>query len=87
MVTVRIPALMRDLTGGRNEVAVAGRTLRQVIAALEADYPGMGTRLLEDGSPRPELAFAVDGEVATLGLLQPVGESSEVVILPAISGG
>ncbi len=42
---------------------------------------------MEDGSLRPELAFAVDGETAELGLLQPVGERSEVLILPAMSGG
>ena len=87
MATVRIPALLRDLTGGRNEVEVAGRNLRQVVAALEAGFPGMGARLLDEGEQRPELAFAVDGEVATLGLLQPVAENSEVVILPAIGGG
>ncbi len=87
MASVRIPALMRDLTGGQPVVEVSGRNLRQLVAALDASYPGMRERLLDEGEPRPELAFAVDGEVATLGLLQPVSEGSEVVILPALGGG
>lgn len=87
MASVRIPALMRDLTRGQPVVEVSGKNLRQLVAALETAYPGMRERLTEDGEPRPEIAFSVDGEVATLGLLQPVSEGSEVVILPAISGG
>jgi molybdopterin converting factor small subunit len=87
MAVVHIPSLLRDLTGGRSEVEVSGRTLRQIVDALDRSYPGMKARLIEDGLPRAEIAFSVDGEVATLGLLQPVNEGSEVLILPAISGG
>ena len=87
MALVRIPSLLRDISGGRSEVEVQGRNLRQVVDALDAQCPGMKARLMEGGSLRPELAFAVDGETAELGLLQPVGERSEVLILPALSGG
>ena len=79
--------MLRDLTGGRSEVQVSGRTLREVVRSLDQQYPGMAARLLEDGRPRSEIAFAVDGVVADLGLLQPVEERSEVIIMPAISGG
>jgi sulfur-carrier protein len=85
--TVWIPAQMRDLTGGRSRVAVPGRTVRQVVENLDAEYPGAGSRLLEDGRLSPLLAVAVDSEVSTLGLLQPVGEESEVHFIPAVSGG
>lgn len=87
MAVVWIPPLMRDLAGGQSRVEVPGRTLREVIANLEGEYPGLGKRICEGGQIRPELALAVDGEVTQIGLLQPVGESSEVHILPAISGG
>jgi molybdopterin converting factor small subunit len=87
MALVRIPSLLRDISGGRSEVEVQGRNLRQVVDALDAQCPGIKARLMEDGSLRPELAFAVDGETAELGLLEPVGERSEVLILPALSGG
>ena len=35
MAEVWIPSLLRDLTGGREKVAVAGTTVRQLIDGLE----------------------------------------------------
>ncbi|MHB8574104.1 MAG: MoaD/ThiS family protein [Dehalococcoidia bacterium] len=87
MAIVRIPSLLRELTGGRAEVEASGRTLREIVRSLDAAFPGIGNRLLDEDSLRPELSFAVDGEIADLGLLQPVSERSEIIILPAISGG
>jgi molybdopterin synthase sulfur carrier subunit len=87
MATVFIPALLRDLTGGRDTVVVPGATVRQVIEALEAAYPGVKGRLCEGDDLRRGVAVAVDTEVARLGLRQPVGEKSEVHFLPAVSGG
>ncbi len=86
-VTVWIPSLLRDLTGGRETVRVAGRTVRQVIDALEGLYPGLRDRLCRDDGLRPGIAVAVDTQLAPLGLLQPVRENSEVHFLPAVSGG
>jgi molybdopterin converting factor small subunit len=87
MVTVRIPSLLQTLTGGANEVCAQGATVREVFADLDRSYPGIGARLVEDGTLRPELAVAVNGEISPLGLLQPVADNSELVIMPAISGG
>ena len=87
MATVWVPSLMRDLTGGADRVDVPGRTVRQVIESLEAAYPGMKHRLVEDDRLKPAIGVAVDGVMSRLGLRQPVGESSEVHFLPAVSGG
>lgn len=84
---VWIPSLMRDLTGGAARATVPGRTIRQVVDALEAAYPGARGRLCAGDDLDPSVAVAVDGELATLGLLQPVGEESEVHFLPALAGG
>ena len=78
---------MRDLTGGEARVTVPGATLRQIINNLEAMYPGAKDRLCDDDGINPAVAVVVDGEQTRLGLLQPVGETSEVHFLPAISGG
>ena len=43
--------------------------------------------MLEDGDIAPNIAVAIDGDVAIMGLLQRVGENSEVHFLPAIGGG
>jgi molybdopterin converting factor small subunit len=87
MATVWIPAPMRDLTNGQETVTVSGARIGQVIEALEQRFPGMRERLAVADGLRPGIAAVVDGEVARLGLLQPVGPASEVHFLPAISGG
>lgn len=87
MATVWIPSLLRDLCGGDRVIEVPGRTVRQVIDALDARCPGMRDRLLADGELRPDLAVSVDGETTQIGLLQSVGENSEIHLLPALGGG
>jgi molybdopterin synthase sulfur carrier subunit len=87
MPVVFIPSLMRHLTGGRERVRVSGSTVRQVINSLEAAHPGVRERIMEDGRIHPSVTVFVDGEQALLELLEPVGEDSEVHILPAVSGG
>jgi molybdopterin synthase sulfur carrier subunit len=87
MATVWIPSLLRDLAGGRDTVVVAGASVREVVDALERLYPGMRERLCEGDALRSGVAVAVDAQLAPLGLLQPVGENSEVHFLPAIGGG
>jgi molybdopterin synthase sulfur carrier subunit len=78
---------MRDLTGGADRVDVPGRTVRQVIESLDAAYPGMKARLVEDDRLKPAIGVAVDGVMSRRGIRQPVGETSEVHFLPAVSGG
>jgi molybdopterin synthase sulfur carrier subunit len=88
MATVYIPALLRDLTRGQEKVSLQASTLRQVIEQLDALFPGIKTRLCEpDGALRAGMAVAVDTQLATLALLQPVAETSEVHFVPAIAGG
>jgi molybdopterin synthase sulfur carrier subunit len=89
MPRVFIQSQLRDLTGGRTEVELPGATLRQVIAALDAEYPGLAARLLDrgGGALAPSLAVSIDGQVTSRGLLARVGPTSEVHFLPAIGGG
>ena len=87
MAKVWVPTLLRSLCQGERVVVVPGRSVRQVVDNLEARCPGIRERLVEDGELRPDLAVSVDGETTQIGLLQPVGEQSEVHILPALGGG
>jgi molybdopterin converting factor small subunit len=87
MVTVFIPSLMQGLTDGEHRVEIDGATVRQIIDNLEARYPGMKERLVENNRVKSNISVAIDGEVTTLGMLGKVGESSEVHFLPAIGGG
>jgi len=87
MPTVSIPVLLKDLTDGARHVEVEGTTLAEIVAALEAIYPGIEARIRQGDSISPNLAFTVDGKIAAGGLATPVGPDSEVSILPAFGGG
>jgi molybdopterin synthase sulfur carrier subunit len=84
---VRIPTMLRELTGGRETVEAAGATVRDVINDLERQWPGIREHLVEGGRLRGNLSVAVDGEVSPLGLAEAVEPSSEVHFVAAIRGG
>ena len=87
MVTVFIPTMLQPMTSGVKQVDLEARNVRQVIDRLDELYPGMKARLVEDGQIRSNVEVAIDGEVARMGLLERVGETSEVHFVPAIGGG
>ena len=87
MATVWIPSLVRDMTAGQELVTVTGATLGEVIDQLDLRFPGIKSRLCAGDNLKTGLAAVIDSEVSRLGLLQPVGNQSEVHFLPAIGGG
>ena len=87
MATVYIPTMLLPVTGGIKQVHVEAANVRQIINGLEEQFPGIRERLIEDNQIRSNLAVSVDGEIARMGLLERVGENSEVHFVPAISGG
>ena len=78
---------MRSLTEGKSQVEVDGSTVREIVDALEARYPGVAARIVEEGRIRPGLSVAVDGTVGNKGMREPVGPNSEVHFVPAMTGG
>ena len=87
MADVWIPVAVQKLTGGMDRIQASGSTVRQIIASLDREYPGIGSALTMDGEIVPGMVAIVDGEVAYMGMLEHVGEDSEVHFLPAIGGG
>jgi molybdopterin converting factor small subunit len=87
MATIWIPSLMRDLTAGQAEVVAEGQTLGAVIDALEQACPGVKARVLKGDRLDPKLHVLVDGQIALLGLEEPVDKASQIQIVPAIAGG
>lgn len=87
MAVVWIPPLMRSLTDGKSQVEVEGATVREIVEALDARYPGVAARIIDEGRIRPGLSVAVDGVVGNKGLREAVGPKSEVHFVPAMTGG
>ena len=84
---VYIPTMLLPLTGGVKQTQCPGRNVRQIIDALDAQYPGIKSRLVEDGEIRSNLAVSIDGDIARMGMLERVAETSEIHFVPAIAGG
>ena len=87
MPTVFIPPLLRRLTDDRQSVQVEGTTLREVVDALEARYPGVREKLCHDDEVRPELSVSIGDNLISHGLAEPVPPNSEIHFLPALGGG
>jgi len=87
LATVYIPAQLRVLTGGRDRVAAAGRTVGELVDAIDAAYPGFRARVVEDGELARALAVSVDGDLTPAGLREGVAPDAEVHFVPALGGG
>ncbi len=84
---VWIPPVHRDLTGGVERVQVEAATVGDIVAILDARFPGMAARLTQDGRLRPGIAVAVDGVIAQRGLRQRLTAPSDIHFIPAMAGG
>ena len=88
-VLVRIPTILRSYTGGAAEVAAPEGTLREVIAGLDAAYPGLGGRIVDDGGKLRRFVNVYVGEEDVRfiqGLDTPVSEGTRVSVIPAVAG-
>ncbi|GAC1422616.1 MAG: MoaD/ThiS family protein [Actinomycetota bacterium] len=89
-VTVRIPTPLRTMTGGASQAIVDAASVREMIGALEAQHPGLASRLCEDSGEirRFVNVFVGDEDIRFLqGLDTPLAEGSSVSIIPAVAGG
>lgn len=89
-VSVRIPTILRSYTGGEAEVSTEPGSLREVIAKLDAAYPGLGDRLVDDtGKLRRFInVYVAEQDVRfSQGLDTPVPAGAEVSVIPAVAGG
>jgi molybdopterin converting factor small subunit len=90
-VTVRVPTILRSYTGGESEVAVDGAaTLTELLDQLEADHPGIRTRVLDDdGKLRRFVNVYVGDEDVRFagGLATETPDGATVSIIPAVAGG
>ncbi|MFM8883495.1 MAG: ubiquitin-like small modifier protein 1 [Solirubrobacterales bacterium] len=90
MATVRIPPVLRPSVGGEREVSAAGASVGEVLTALVEAHPETREQIFaEDGElNRYVNVYLNDEDVRVLdGLGTAVGESDELVILPAMAGG
>lgn len=71
---------LREAAPG-GEIDVEASNVRELLQRLEARIPGIG-RQVEEG-----LSIAIDGDIVSDPLLEPIGPDSEIHFLPPIRGG
>ncbi len=89
-VMVRIPTPLRRVTQGKDKVEVSGSTLSEVIEHLNAQFPGIKERLLDEGGElRDFVNIYLNGEDVRFlqGLTTSTKPGDEVSIVPAVAGG
>jgi hypothetical protein len=88
-IDIRIPTILRPYTKDQKSVQAEGANLGEIVANLDANYPGIGERLLENGALRRFInVYINDEDVRFLGSLEAqVKDGDSVTILPAVAGG
>jgi molybdopterin synthase sulfur carrier subunit len=89
-VTVLIPTPLQKLTNGNPEVKAEGANIGEIVAALEAQFPGIKDRLCDDSGRlrrfvnvylnNEDIRFMENEDTA-------VKDGDELSIIPAIAGG
>jgi len=77
---VVFPDHLLPVTGGRREVNVTARNVRQLLIELEDRFPG-SERVLSRS------AIAIDGQIHQDAYLEEIGPDSEVFFLQRLEGG
>jgi molybdopterin converting factor small subunit len=91
-VVFRIPTYLASFADGLNVVKVesAPRTTREALESLFLLYPGLHDRILDErGEVRQHINIFVGNEAIRFaeGLETAVSNGTEVLIVPAVSGG
>ena len=88
-ITVSVPTILRPVTKGEKSVTAAGSTLSELITDLNAQYTGLGDRLVKDGALHRFVNIYVNDEDVrfTGGLETTLADGDQVTILPAVAGG
>ncbi|HWX56470.1 MAG TPA: MoaD/ThiS family protein [Verrucomicrobiae bacterium] len=91
-LTFHIPSYLAAFAGDSNSLSLDGSpaTMRDALAALWVLHPGLRDRVVdEQGEVRQHINIFVGNECIRFadGLATPVPDGSEVLIVPAVSGG
>jgi molybdopterin synthase sulfur carrier subunit len=88
-VEVSIPTILRSYTKDAKTVSASGATLKELISDLEASYPGIADRLVDEAGLRRFVnVYLNDEDVRFLGGLDTeLSDGDNVTILPAVAGG
>ncbi|OGW82711.1 MAG: molybdopterin synthase sulfur carrier subunit [Omnitrophica bacterium RIFCSPLOWO2_01_FULL_45_10] len=89
-IKVRIPTPLQKLTKDKEVVECEANDVKGLVEDLEKRYPGIKTRLCDDGGKLRKFIniYVNDEDIRFLKMDQtPLKDGDEVSIIPAIAGG
>ena len=89
-VSVRIPTILRTYPDGQSEVSATGDTLAAVLDDLDASYPGIKGRVLDEAGQLRRFVniYVNNDDVRFLDNLEtPTPDGTQVSVIPAVAGG
>ena len=89
-ISVKVPTILRTYTGGTADVTVNGATLADALADLDAQFPGIRARVLDDDGRLRRFVnvYVNDDDVRFLeDLRTPTPDGTSISIIPAVAGG
>jgi sulfur-carrier protein len=90
LATVTLPGALRSRAGNRSSVTVTGRTVQEIITALDQAFPGLRFHLChETGELRPYVNIFLERENIRYleGLDTAVKAGATLHILQSVAGG
>lgn len=87
---LKVPSGLQVMLKGADTVEIPSGALHEVLSALDAKYPGLKDRLIDQfGEVQPFISIFVDGNDITYlqGLHTRISDGNEIDIVPAIAGG
>jgi molybdopterin converting factor small subunit len=89
MAEIRIPPVLRPDAGGNRAVQTDAGTVREALAELVQQHPGLESRVLDGDGVPSYLNVFVDGDDIRLlsGLDTPLAPAAKILLLPAVAGG
>ena len=87
---VRIPTILRQYTREQSQVTAEGETLEKILDSLEANYPGIKARIVDDSGDLRRFVnvYVAEEDVRFAdGLGTATPDGSQISIIPAVAGG
>ena len=88
-IEVSLPTILRPLANNQRRVEATGSTLAAAIDSLEASYPGLKAKMVEDGALRRYVNIYINDEDVRFldGLNSTLSDGDRIDVLPAVAGG
>ena len=89
-ITIRIPSVLRNMTGGKETIPLNAATVEEALGALDGLHPGIKARLCDDSGKLRRFVnvFVGEEDIRFLEGQKTVLKDGDLIdIVPAIAGG